>query len=142
MRKNIVIVACILQVAVSWDFISKNCCPPHDDEHLGRICDDGSRAPLIGCCGNGPCNVACCNCDNGCISGKHKPYKLLGVWGAEIRPNFGLTGNSAPVAGSEFVEELAKTAAKEIGKGTYAIGSAAAKNPNKQESDIEYHKWN
>ena len=24
------------------------------------------RKPDIGCCGNGPCNIFCCNCDGGC----------------------------------------------------------------------------
>ena len=24
------------------------------------------RKPNFGCCGNGPCNIFCCNCDGGC----------------------------------------------------------------------------
>ena len=27
------------------------------------------RKPSLGCCGNGPCNIFCCNCDGGCNVG-------------------------------------------------------------------------
>jgi len=30
---------------------------------VGECC---ARKPNFGCCGNGPCNIFCCNCDNGC----------------------------------------------------------------------------
>ncbi len=30
---------------------------------VGECC---SRKPNFGCCGVGPCNIFCCNCDNGC----------------------------------------------------------------------------
>eukprot|EP01040_Poterioochromonas_malhamensis_P008242 gene8242-8912_t len=30
---------------------------------VGDCC---ARKPNAGCCGNGPCNIFCCNCDNGC----------------------------------------------------------------------------
>lgn len=27
----------------------------------------GGQPPTFSCCGNGPCNIFCCNCDDGCI---------------------------------------------------------------------------
>lgn len=30
---------------------------------VGECC---KRKPNFGCCGNGPCNIFCCNCDGGC----------------------------------------------------------------------------
>ena len=29
-------------------------------------CDDGSVSSIFACCGRGPCNIFCCNCQYGC----------------------------------------------------------------------------
>ena len=39
-----------------------DCCGPPFGGHM--ICDDGSETST--CCGVGPCNIFCCNCDGGC----------------------------------------------------------------------------
>ena len=36
----------------------------------GLVCNDGSTAGY--CCGNGACNIFCCNCDRGCRGDKRR----------------------------------------------------------------------
>ncbi|KAK6516004.1 hypothetical protein TWF281_004594 [Arthrobotrys megalospora] len=48
-------------LALTWaTFTAAVCC---DTDGIGR-CDDGTLGTP--CCGNGECNVFCCNCDGGC----------------------------------------------------------------------------
>lgn len=32
----------------------------------GTVCQDGYKTGQFECCGKGPCNIFCCNCDGGC----------------------------------------------------------------------------
>lgn len=53
------------------------CCPRESNRCGGGLynlidfCLDGRVAVFYECCGKGSCNVACCNCDNGCIQGDY-----------------------------------------------------------------------
>ncbi|CAB4018227.1 Hypothetical predicted protein, partial [Paramuricea clavata] len=38
------------------------------------------RKPDVGCCGNGPCNIFCCNCDGGCNEICEKTHCDTGDW--------------------------------------------------------------
>jgi len=46
-------------------------------------CDDGTLTSTFGCCGIGPCNIFCCNCDDGCRVAKTKRNTARDVasWG-------------------------------------------------------------
>ena len=39
-----------------------------------------SRKGDFGCCGNGPCNIFCCNCDNGCNQQCENTHCDTGEW--------------------------------------------------------------
>ncbi|KAL0850743.1 hypothetical protein ABMA28_006685 [Loxostege sticticalis] len=118
----VILLACAAEV-FTWDFISKNCCEPHDHERLGRICDDGKPAPMIGCCGIGSCNVMCCNCDDGCRAG---PYKAGGFFPAEITPNIGFS-SFRTATGAVTAGRVVKEAVLNTGKDAVRIGLAAPK---------------
>jgi hypothetical protein len=51
MHKVLVSLALLVGVVLGASETSVACC---------------NRKPDFGCCGNGPCNIFCCNCDNGC----------------------------------------------------------------------------
>jgi hypothetical protein len=38
------------------------------------------RKPDFGCCGNGPCNIFCCNCDNSCNTSCENTHCDTGEW--------------------------------------------------------------
>ena len=38
------------------------------------------RKPSLGCCGNGPCNIFCCNCDDGCNVGCEAAHCNTAEW--------------------------------------------------------------
>lgn len=118
----VLLLACVAEV-FTWDFISKNCCEPHDHLTLGRICADGKPAPMIGCCGNGKCNVMCCNCDDGCRPG---PYKPGGFFPAEITPNLGFS-SSRIATGAVTTGKIVKDAILITGKDAARLGLAATK---------------
>lgn len=54
---------CCLLIAVSY--VSGDCC---------------KRKPDFGCCGNGPCNIFCCNCDNSCNAQCENTHCDTGEW--------------------------------------------------------------
>jgi len=56
-------------MALMIDKSESACCKAHKFTSDGpRYCQDGSRLANVGgyCCGVGPCNIFCCNCDGGC----------------------------------------------------------------------------
>ena len=68
---------CLVVLALlSFDLVEKSnaiCCPASGEGLFKRKCPffqskcgGGSCVPVGECCGNGPCNIFCCNCDNGC----------------------------------------------------------------------------
>lgn len=79
------------------------------------VCYDNTNAPIVGaCCGIGACNLACCNCDNGCKGNSNMPYDY-GFFGP-ISPNIGFKNPfSLPASsGKDIVQEAAKKIAGTI----------------------------
>ena len=55
----------LLLLALSAQAVRADCC---------------SRKGDFGCCGNGPCNIFCCNCDNGCNEQCENTHCDTGEW--------------------------------------------------------------
>ncbi|KIV80186.1 hypothetical protein PV11_07705 [Exophiala sideris] len=49
------------------------CCPPRPCSPWTSWCSSTQGVEAFGCCGIGPCNIFCCNCDNGCVYFDHCP---------------------------------------------------------------------
>jgi len=59
------VLACIVTVLLAAESVRAVCC---------------SRKGDFGCCGNGPCNIFCCNCDNGCNQQCENTHCDTGEW--------------------------------------------------------------
>ncbi|CAG7721852.1 unnamed protein product, partial [Allacma fusca] len=56
-------VLCVLMlVSFHMSYVSGICCPSYRG-----LCQDATEG--TSCCGYGPCNIFCCNCDGGCRRG-------------------------------------------------------------------------
>jgi len=82
------------------------------------------RKPNFGCCGNGACNIFCCNCDNGCNSPCERTKCNAGKWiecGATVLGCAGVCG-----ASGEFTAGVSCIACMgplwDSCKGCYALG--------------------
>ncbi|XP_047998053.1 uncharacterized protein LOC125235519 [Leguminivora glycinivorella] len=74
---TLIFFVCVTEV-FTIDAFTKNCCPAyfHPDGRQQPVCADGSYAETTLCCGRGPCNVVCCNCDIGCIEGPYSKGRV------------------------------------------------------------------
>ncbi|XP_043473974.1 protein Diedel-like [Leptopilina heterotoma] len=49
------------------------------------ICDDGRPVTEGAYCGNGPCNIFGCNCDNGCRKGENQLELFKDIYKSDIK---------------------------------------------------------
>lgn len=66
--------------------VNADCCP---NIH-GEVCEDDLPVSPWQCCGEGPCNIFCCNCDGGCRNGAIAAKSLLETYDSDRDGHFNL----------------------------------------------------